>query len=341
MEGDDAGPRLAVVLGAGGYLGTAIGRAFVARGWRVRGLIRDPGKERSLASEGVSPIVGDLLDPDTLARACRGCDVAVHVAAVDPSGPEGPERAERVRIEGSRNLVRAATANGVWRVVIGSGYWVYADTAEVITEESAIDPRGESRVNQEAERAAQEEAGHGPPEVLNVRPGMVYGDGSWFRPVVAAIRAGSYAWIGEGSNAWSFVAREDAGSGFAQIAEAGRNGEVYNLVDGRPAPWKEFAQFVADRLARPSPSSISPAEAVTNFGPDVAHHLAARRACSAAKIAALGWRPRYVDFRAGVSALLPQMVRDVGSTRQPAASPGPRAGPERPCAGDGPVGREE
>jgi nucleoside-diphosphate-sugar epimerase len=308
MRSESPGSRRALVAGAAGYLGGSVVRALTAAGWEVRGLVRRPESSARVEEAGGVAVVGSILDSHSVDAALRGCELAVHVAASGSASPEDPRRAEHVRVGGCRILLRGARTQGVRRVVVGSGYWVYADQPGTITEESEVDPRGESFVNWMTERVALDPGFRGTVETLVVRPGMVYGDGSWFRPLVESIRDGSYRYIDGGSNAWSFVSLEDAGTAFAHVAEVGAPGEVYNLVDGRPAPWREFGDFVAGRIARPSPPSISMSEASAGYGGDVAHHLHARRACSSAKIARLGWTPRSSDFREGLSELLAKMA---------------------------------
>ena len=297
-----------LVAGAGGYLGSSVARAFSRAGWSVRGLVRRPEQRAELGIEGADAVVGDVLDASILDHACRGCSAVVHLAAADPSAEGGLAYSERVRVEGARNLARAARRAGVRRLVVGSGYWVYADLPGTITESSPVDPRGESMVNWKTEQAASEPDARGSLEVIIVRPGMVYGSGSWFRSVFDAIQQETYAYVGDGSNPWSFVAREDAGRGFVAVTEHGAPGEVYNIVDGRPAPWKDFGDFVADRLGRTRPTTMDVATAVRAFGPDIAYHLKARRACSAHKMLQLGWKPLYPSFRDGVSQLLVELM---------------------------------
>ena len=310
------GLRRALVAGAGGYLGVAIVRGLVEQGWEVRGLVRNLARGPRVEGAGGIPVLGDILDPDVVNSALKGCEVVVHVAASSAPVPGDPERPSRVRVEGCRNLLRAAHLQGARRLVVGSGYWVYADQPGIITEESAVDPRGESRINFDTETAARELAAGGPPEVLVVRPGMVYGNGSWCRSTVESILAGTYSYVGDGTNPWSFVSLEDAGAGFVRVAEAGAAGQVYNLVDGRPAAWKEFGDFISERLSRPVPPSIPEALAASQMGTDVVHHLTARRACSAAKMEALGWKPRHEDFRAGIVATLPELATVGDKTRR-------------------------
>lgn len=302
--------RKALIAGAGGYLGTAIVRGFVESGWSVLGLVRDPARNARVEAVGGIPVLGDVLDTSAVNSAAKGCEVIVHVAAAGAAGSGAPEWPARVRVEGCRNLLRAGRAQGVRRLVVGSGYWVYADQEGTITEESALDPRGESLINFNTETVARAESARPSPEVVVVRPGMVYGNGSWCRATIDAIRAGTYSYVGDGSNAWSFVSLEDAGTGFARVAESGVPGQVYNLVDGRPAPWREFGDFVAERLSCPAPIGVARDIASIKLGPDVVHHLSARRACSSAKIESIGWRPRYRGFRAGLERTFDQDLRE-------------------------------
>ena len=311
MSPETRNPGTALVAGAAGYLGSAIVRALVAQDWRVVGLVRDTAKADRVAALGATAIVADVRDAAAVAAAARSTDVLIHVAAGgDPYVAEGLHEAENIRVLGARNLVRAAIAHHVPRVVVGSGYWVYADQPGVIREDSPVDPRGEALVNFHAELAAREETNsRGSPEVIVVRPGMVYGNGSWLRSVVDALRAGTYAVVADGTNPWSFVALDDAAAAFVRIAEAGTAGETYNVVDGRPAPWSEFADHLADRLGVRRPASISVEEAARRYGAEVARHLAARRACTSQKLEQLGWKPRYADYRDGLIPVLASMTR--------------------------------
>jgi len=184
------------------------------------GLIRDPTHAETVRRAGGIPALGDLADRNSVARAAAGCRAIVHVASV-PGGPEdGWAHDRRVRVDGSRTLARVAGEVGADRLVVGSGYWVYASSPTTLSDDSPLDPRGESRVNFEAEAAAFESAPSGV-DVLVVRPGMVYGDGAWFRGMVEAVRADGYPMPAPGTNRWSLIERSDAGRAFARVVERG------------------------------------------------------------------------------------------------------------------------
>jgi 2-alkyl-3-oxoalkanoate reductase len=300
-----------LVTGSTGFLGRAVVRAFARAGYEVRGLARDLSKAETVRADGGVPRLGDMLDPRSLQSAAEGCSGIVHLAANPPA--EGD--AERVRVGGARHLLEISRRLGVSRLVIGSGYWVYGSQTELITEATPVDPRGESRINYDTERVGLEAQGTGRPEVVVGRPGMVYGPGSWFRELADSIRAGTYRVGGDGSNRWSFVDREDTGTAYVKLFEAGTAGEVYNIVDGRPATLREFVDFVADRLGAAHPPSVTWDEAVGRWGSVVAHHLTADRPTSNRKLAGLGWTPRWPDYRDEVSRL----CREMGGSSGPSS----------------------
>ena len=298
-----------LVVGASGFLGAAIVRAFAEHGVAVRGLIRDPGRASTVKSAGGTPVLGDVRDPASLRHATAGCQSIVHVAAHSSSGNGADDDLREVRVQGTRNLIAAGRANEVRRLVIGSGYWVYRDQPGEITETSPVDPQGESRINFESEEEGRRAGRSGSLGVLVVRPGMVYGDGSWFRGVLEGILDRSYAVIDRGANRWSFVSLADAANGFVAVERHGADGETYDLVDGRPSPWGEFARFVAEGAHAPLPGSISMKEGTERWGLTVAHHLAANRAATGAKIRTLGWWPRADSYRDGLRPVLEALLR--------------------------------
>ncbi len=292
-----------LVVGASGFLGRSVVRGFASAGYEVRGLVRDTAKGARVLEDGGTSVLGDVLDVRSLEVAATDCFGVIHLAANPPVESD----TARVRVEGARNIVEAARRRGVRRVVVGSGYWVYRGQPELIDENSPVDPRGESQINYDAEREGMAANSPGELEVLVVRPGMVYGNGSWFRGIAEAILSGKYRLVGEGTNRWSFVDRWDAGAAFRTVLELGSAGEIYNVVDGHPATLRDFADFVATQLGVSPPAAITLEAASGEMGNAVAHHLAADRPTSSGKLSRLGWRARVSSFREGVPDLLREM----------------------------------
>jgi dihydroflavonol-4-reductase len=73
-----------LVLGATGFIGGHIARAVLERGWRTRGLRRDPRATGSLGEAPLEWVSGDLTDPDSLLAAMQGIEIVFHAAAYYP-----------------------------------------------------------------------------------------------------------------------------------------------------------------------------------------------------------------------------------------------------------------
>lgn len=272
-------------------------------------MVRKPETAAIVESAGGQAILGDVLDSARVRKAMEGCGTAIQLAAYYPESPAEAELARRTRVEGTRNLAAAARATGARRLLVGSGYWVYADQGGTLSDDSPLDPRGESLTNWEAELAGLAAHAPGTLEVIVVRPGMVYGDGSWFLGMVGSIRAGTYRIPGDGHNHWSFVELADAAAAYRSILERGVGGGNYLVVDDSPIALIEFVTLVARELGVPLPEPIAYEDLRGEVGDDVAHHLAANRAGTNLKLRSLGWVPKFPDARAGIPALLRSMVQ--------------------------------
>ncbi len=165
---------LALVAGAGGFLGQALVRALAARGDRVRALVRRP--EPALSLPGVEVALGDATDPGALARAVAGADVVFHLAGVR----RATERDEffRVNVGSTRLLLDACVAHapGLRRFVLAGSRAASPPSATGCTEDAPPRPSeayGESKA--EAERVAFQYAERLP--IAVARPPRIMGPG--------------------------------------------------------------------------------------------------------------------------------------------------------------------
>ena len=113
--------RLAFVTGATGLLGNNLVRRLLDTGWRVRALVRSPTKA-AIQFPGVplDLVAGDMADVPAFAAALESVDVLFHTAAYfRESYRGGSHRAalQRINVQGTADLVDAAYAAGVRRVV--------------------------------------------------------------------------------------------------------------------------------------------------------------------------------------------------------------------------------
>jgi UDP-glucose 4-epimerase len=122
-----------LVTGAAGFIGSALVRALLERGERVRGFDNFETGKRENIREVPAQIdfrEADLLDLKALRSACQGVDYVFHQAAI-PSVPrsiEDPARSNAVNIDGTLNLLIAARDAGVKRVVYAASSSAYGDT---------------------------------------------------------------------------------------------------------------------------------------------------------------------------------------------------------------------
>ncbi len=110
----------ALVTGATGFVGAAVARALLREGWEVRALARKGSDRRNLQPIAVEVVEGDLADAASLQRALAACEGLFHVAADYRLGAFDPEQLYKTNVEGTRNILNAARAAGVRRVVYTS-----------------------------------------------------------------------------------------------------------------------------------------------------------------------------------------------------------------------------
>src|SRR5437879_6055943 len=109
-----------VVAGGHGKVGRRLGGLLVARGDRVRGLIRNPDHRRDLETDGVEPAVCDLeaAGADEIAAQVEDADAVVFAAGAGPGS--GAERKWTMDRAGAVKLLEAARIANIERYVIVS-----------------------------------------------------------------------------------------------------------------------------------------------------------------------------------------------------------------------------
>lgn len=121
-----------LVTGAAGFIGRSIAAALLARGETVRGIDNfSTGKRANLVGlEAMEFIEGDLANAVDCAQACAGVEVVFHEAALAsvPRSVADPVATNVACVDATLNLLVAARASGVRRVVYAGSSSAYGDT---------------------------------------------------------------------------------------------------------------------------------------------------------------------------------------------------------------------
>jgi dihydroflavonol-4-reductase len=248
-----------LVTGATGFVGSAVARALLRAGHRVRVLARPRGDRRNLADLPVAIAEGDLGDPPSLARAVAGCRYLFHVAADYRLWVRDPAAMFRVNVAGTRDLMQAALAAGVERIVYTSSVATLglvpggvADEATPSREEDMIGPYKRSKFQAEA-LVRGLVAERGLPAVI-VNPSTPLGPRDvkptpTGRLIVEAARGRVPGFVDTGLN---IVHVEDVAAGHLVAGEKGRCGERY-ILGGENMTLAEILATVAHLVGRPPP----------------------------------------------------------------------------------------
>jgi len=144
-------PMKIFVTGGTGFVGNEVVRQLIDQGHEVAALVRSGSESKlSLAnSDQVTIHPGDVTEPDSLPQAMQGCDAVIHLVGIIREFPEKGVTFERLHVEGSRNVIEAASTQGVVRYLHMSangarqdgntGYHQTKWQAEQLLREAALD----------------------------------------------------------------------------------------------------------------------------------------------------------------------------------------------------------
>jgi nucleoside-diphosphate-sugar epimerase len=179
------------LAGATGVIGLRLAALLRDGRHEVTGTTRTPAKDAMLRALDVTPIVVDVFEPDAVAQAVATTrpDVIIHQltdlrsAPGTPGYPAAQEANRRLRIEGTRNLMRAAGMAGVSRVVAQSIAFVYAPGEGAHGEDDPLDVAAEGvrQLTVQGIAALEREVLQAPGITgVALRYGYFYGPGTWY-----------------------------------------------------------------------------------------------------------------------------------------------------------------
>jgi nucleoside-diphosphate-sugar epimerase len=301
------------VAGATGVIGRSLLPALREAGHDVIGMTRSPERADALRAQGAEPAVCDAFDAAAVERAITEArpDVVVNQLTDIPKAlnprkvDEQFATNDRLRDEGTRNLVRAAEAAGVRRLVAQSIAFAYAPGEGLRSEDDPLfddapAPWGRSVA---AVRALEEQTlASGSVEGIVLRYGYFYGPGTAYAgdgSTAAMVRKRAFPLVGGGRGVYSFIHVHDAAAATVAALDRGAPG-VYNVVDDDPAAVREWLPEYAAALGARPPRKVPRLAARIAAGRLAVYMMTGLQGATNAKARReLGWEPSLPSWRRG------------------------------------------
>jgi 2-alkyl-3-oxoalkanoate reductase len=307
------------VTGGTGVLGRPVVRSLLAQGHRVRVLAHSPENGRSISQLGAEPVQADLFDPTTLARALGDAEAVLHLATrIPPSNRMGKAAAwaenDRLRTEGTRNLVDAALAGRVQTFIYPSVVLVYPDSGDAWIDAQRTRPEPIafvcSTIDAEAQVRRCADAGR---RGITLRMGNFYGPESGHtQDTLAYARKGMAAVLGPATAYQSSVWIEDAARAVVAALERAPGG-TYDVVDDEPLQRAELVPLIARAAGKTRLWRLPGFLMRLMLGKDlVAVNSRSQRVSNRAFRQATGWAPQVPSAREGWQRLSEASLTVVG-----------------------------
>lgn len=268
-----ARPRI-LVTGATGFVGSVLTRRLVSDGVPVRIFRRSTSTLDLLgaAASCVEHAVGDVTQARSLFEALDGIDRVYHVAARVGFGAGEEEALHRVNVEGTANVVNAALAADVERLVFTSSMAAFgrpADTNTVIDETTAWRDAPHRSVYARTKRKAELEVHRGIAEGLDaviVNPSLIFGVGNErtrTRRIVDVVRSGWLPAVPPGGT--NVVDVQDVAAGHRKAMHHGTTGRRY-FLGGENLSWHQIVGALAEAFGVSPPRYTAPPALLTAGG---------------------------------------------------------------------------
>lgn len=229
-------PGRVLVTGGHGFIGSFVVKRLLDRGYPVRCLVRERSRTHRIDRyDGVEKVVGDLLDPGSLAAAMQDCRWCVHLAGISSYADMDKDFAWPTIVDGTRNVFEAALEAGLERVVYAGSAMIYAshDPLRICDESTPFVLQGSGLTYAEAKHRNEEQVDELVARGLDIVvaiPTETYGpDDDEFLTT---------GYLKEAINGWPAMATkggtmfghvDDVAEGFCLALEKGGTGERYIL----------------------------------------------------------------------------------------------------------------
>ncbi|GAA1552098.1 NAD(P)-dependent oxidoreductase [Kribbella sancticallisti] len=288
---------------------------LIAAGHEVTGMVRSEASAAGVRAQGASVVLADGLDANAVKAAVDEArpEVVVHQMTALKGGinfkkfDESFALTNRLRTEGTQNLLAASHAAGVRRIIAQSyaGWNLQRVGSPTKTEDVPLDPNPAPASRETMDGLLRLEAavsGDQAIEGLVLRYASFYGPTSFLGKggeIVELIRRRKLPLIGDGRGVWSFIHYDDAADATVRAVQTGDPG-IYQIADDDPAAaavWlPELARILGAKPPRHLPAWLAKF-AVGELG--VAAFTQFRGADNSKAKDAFSWQPGYASWRQG------------------------------------------
>ena len=303
------------IAGATGAVGRALIPQLIEHGHTVTGTTRSPDKADALRALGATPVVVDGLDREAVMNAIKAVEpeAVVHqmTALAGLSDPRKFEQSfamtNRLRTEGTDNLLAAAAEVGATLVAQSYAGWPYEPVGGAVKDEDAplmSNPPKQMRATLDAIRHVE--------RVVPAAGGTVLRYGGFYGPGTGIARGGEqwdavharkFPIVGDGGGMWSFCHIGDAASAAVVALERPAPGAILNVCDDEPAPVRDWLPALAQDIGAKPPRHV-PRWVGRLLGAHVVQMMCEARGASNARAKdVLGWQPSVKSWREGFAQL--------------------------------------
>jgi nucleoside-diphosphate-sugar epimerase len=271
-----------VLIAGCGYVGEAAADVFHEEGWEVEGWTASAESARRLEEKPYRVRAVDVANTAAVSEGNASREFDVVVQCVSSHGGEA-EQYRRIYFEGARNLI------GAWpgaRLLFTSSTSVYAQlNGDAVDEASPAEPVHEKgRILRETEELVLSHGG------VVARLGGIHGPGRSF--FVTRFLEGAAVIDPDDRRLINQAHRDDIKTALLLLAKR-EEGGIFNVVGDQPITAREAYEWLREKLKRPMP----PAAKL----PERRKRGEGNKWVSNAKLRALGWEPRYPNFRVAMT----------------------------------------
>jgi len=242
-----------LVSGASGFIGARLVEKLLERGEDVHILCRPTSDLSALDVTRVRRFNGDIMDAQSVHTAMEGCDQAFHIAGYAKNWAKDSATFYRINVDGTKNVLDAARAQGVKRTVVTSTSVTLGPSSGVSTTEAtqrsipALTTYEDSKIRMEEAIGQYVQQGQ---DVVIVSPTRVFGpgaltEGNSLTKVIQMYLKGRFrVLLGDGNGIGNYAFVDDVVDGHLKAMERAKTGERY-VLGGENLSYNAFFELVS------------------------------------------------------------------------------------------------